>query len=163
MTTTNRGLPRSAPLNLAALVPALPAVVLPNGVERQLHPLSAQAYEMYRQLSSMTTQFQAGESVNEDDYMDLIDAILARVLPDATPDDLASFGVRVELKMAPILAAAGRVDEVVRAMQALETSAAGNEAALLPEWNPDTTSAAPSPDIATPSDKTGSTSGSVPT
>lgn len=143
MTTSRPGSLRPAPLNLAALVPTLPSVILPNQKEVQLHALTAEGYELYRQMRGLTQQVQNGEDVDEDAYMGVIDRLLALVLPDATPDDLASFGVRFELKMAPILAAAGRVDEVIATLNAAEKASEGNGVAQ-PDSSPDTISAAPS-------------------
>jgi hypothetical protein len=127
-------------LNLAALVPTLPSVIIPNGKELQLRPLTAEGYELYRQMRQLTAQVQNGGEVDEDAYVNVIDRLLGVVLPDATDDDLASFGVRYELKMAPILAAAGRVDEVVSALASAAPE--GNEVAQ-PDSLPDTISAAP--------------------
>lgn len=161
MTDINRGRPRPAPLNLAALAPALPSVILPNGREIAVRPMTARAYELYREMSGYTAAFQKGEDVDETLYLDLVDECLALVMPDATPDDLASLGVRVEFKMAPILMAAGRVDEVMRAMAAQEETVGNGE--TLRDSRRDTILAASSPDTPKPLGKTGRASGRRPT
>jgi len=161
MTDINRGRPRPAPLNLAALAPALPSVILPNGREIAVRPMTARAYELYREMSGYTAAFQKGEDVDETLYLDLVDECLALVMPDATPDDLASLGVRVEFKMAPILMAAGRVDEVMRAMAAQEETVGNGE--TLRDSRRDTILAASSPDTPKPLGKTGRESGRRPT
>lgn len=161
MTDINRGRPRPAPLNLAALAPALPSVILPNGREIAVRPMTARAYELYREMSGYTAAFQKGEDVDETLYLDLVDECLALVMPDATPDDLASLGVRVEFKMAPILMAAGRVDEVMRAMAEQEETVGNGE--TLRDSRRDTILAASSPDTPKPLGKTGRASGRRPT
>jgi hypothetical protein len=161
MTEINRGRPRPAPLNLAALAPALPPVILPNGREVAVRPMTARAYELYRELTGYTAAFQRGEDVDEGAYLDLVDECLALVLPDATPDDLASLGVRIEFKMAPILMAAGRVDEVMRAMAAQDAGTEGN-GETLPGLPHDTTSAASSLGTPKRSGRTGRASGRRP-
>lgn len=158
MTTPRPGSLRPAPLNLAALVPTLPTVILPNGKEVQLKALTAEGYELYRQMRILTQQVQHGEAVDEEAYIATIDRLLAAVLPDADADDLASFGVRYELKMAPILAAAGRVDEVLTALSSAAGEAEGNGGAQLGS-TPVTTSAAPSRGTRKRSGKIGRPSG----
>lgn len=145
---------RPKSLNLASLVPPLPPVTLPNGKEVQIAHLSAKGYEMYREMQTMILDLQAGRDINEDAYITLIDNLLAIVLPDASPDDLASIGARVELKMAPILAAAGRVDEVLEALESAAGALKGNAEAL-PDSQLSMISVAPSPDTAVPLVKIG--------
>lgn len=157
MTTPRPGSLRPTPLNLAALVPTLPPVILPNGKEVQLKALTAEGYELYRQMRLMTQQVQHGEAVDEEAYIATIDRLLAAVLPDADADDLASFGVRYELKMAPILAAAGRVDEVLTALSSAGNTEGNGEA--LQGSMPVTTSAAPSRGTRKRSGKIGRPSG----
>jgi hypothetical protein len=123
--------------------------------------MTARAYELYREMSGYTAAFQKGEDVDETLYLDLVDECLALVMPDATPDDLASLGVRVEFKMAPILMAAGRVDEVMRAMAAQEETVGNGE--TLRDSRRDTILAASSPDTPKPLGKTGRESGRRPT
>jgi hypothetical protein len=141
-------------LNLTTLMPALPPVKLPNGSVHQIVPLTAESYEMFKTLRSFQKAVEAGEDVDEDVYLDMVDAVLAKVLPTATPDDLASFGFRVEVKLAPILAAAGRIDDVLVALSEVQRASEGNGEALAGSILP-TTPAAPSPDTAAPLDKTG--------
>lgn len=145
---------RPKSLNLASLVPPLPPVTLPNGKEVQIVHLSAKGYEMYREMQTMILDLQAGFEIDETHHINLIDNLLALVLPDATPDDLASLGARVELKMAPILVAAGRVDEVLEALEANSGGSQGNGEAL--SGSPlSTISVAPSPDTVVPLAKIG--------
>lgn len=153
MTTTRPTGQRSKALNLASLVPPLPLVTLPNGKEVQLRHLSAKGYELYREMQSLITDVQQERPVDEQLFTVVIDELLALVLPDATPDDLASLGDRYELKMAPILAAAGRVDEVLASFSAKEEAEGNGDA--LSDLNQSTTSVAPSSDTAKPLDKTG--------
>jgi hypothetical protein len=141
-------------LNLANLMPALPPVKLPNGTVHQIVPLSAHMYEQFKEIRAMQKAIEAGEDIDDAIYVDAVDVLLQAVLPTATPDDLASFGFRVEIKLAPILAAAGRVDDVLYALEAATAGNGGNVEALL-ESIQSTTPAAPSPDTAAPSDRIG--------
>lgn len=104
-------------------------------------------------MQSLITDVQQERPVDEQLFTVVIDELLALVLPDATPDDLASLGDRYELKMAPILAAAGRVDEVLASFSAKEEAEGNGDA--LSDLNQSTTSVAPSSDTAKPLDKTG--------
>lgn len=145
---------RRAPLNLAALVPELPAVILPNGKEVQMVPFTAEAYEKFRLVQQLTRELMQGETIDEEEYFDLIDSVVKAVLPSATPDDIASLGARVELKMSVITAASGKVDEVLQALDDVRPKSEGNEEAL-PRSTQSTTSAALSLDTPEPLDKTG--------
>lgn len=111
---------RRAPLNLAELVPALPPVILPNRKEVEMSPLTARGYELFLAV-------QRGIRGEEDmgmEFVAKVDELLAIVLPTATKDDLASFGVRHDLKLGVILAAAGAVDD---ALEAIKNETAGSE------------------------------------
>lgn len=123
MTGTRRG-----PLRLADLVPALPMVELLNGKEIQLAPLTARGYELF--LSIQETMRGAEMGLDTDDALDMvkkIDEVLGSVLPTATPDDLASFGVRTDMKLSVIMSAAGAVDEVLASLgQETNTESSGN-------------------------------------
>lgn len=145
---------RRAPLNLAALVPELPAVILPNGKEVQMVPFTAEAYEKFRFVQQLTRELIAGDEVDEEEYYDLIDMVVKAVLPSATPDDLASLGARVELKMSIITAASGKVDEVLKALDDARPKSEGNGEALPPSTQ-STISAASSLDTPELLDKTG--------
>lgn len=145
---------RRAPLNLAALVPELPAVILPNGKEVQMVPFTAEAYEKFRLVQNMTRALMDGENISEMDYYDLLDELVKLVLPAATPDDLASLGARMELKMSIVTAASGKVDEVLEALSAATGKPEGNGEALPPSIQ-SMTSAAPSPATRKHLDKTG--------
>lgn len=145
---------RRAPLNLAALVPELPAVILPNGKEVQMVPFTAEAYEKFRFIQQMTKLIMDGEAVDEEEYYDLLDSVVQLVLPSASADDLASLGARMELKMSIVTAASGKVDEVLKALNDVTQKSEGNEEALLASIQP-TMSAAPSPDTPELLDKTG--------
>jgi hypothetical protein len=111
---------RRAPLNLAELVPALPAVTLPNGIEVQMAPLTARGYELFLAIQ----RAMGGEGDIDFAFVEKLDEVLAIVLPTATPDDLASLGVRHDLKLAVILSAAGAVDS---ALDAIKNETAGSE------------------------------------
>jgi hypothetical protein len=154
MTTQRPGSPRRGgkELNLALLMPALPPVILPSGTTHQIMPLTARGYEMFKTLREMQRQYEQTNVLDEAVYLQVIDDLLALVLPTATPDDLASLGFRVEVKLAPILAAAGRVDDVLLALEESE-SAPNGEALSVPLQS--TESAAPSPTTHAPLDKTG--------
>lgn len=123
---------RRGPLNLAELVPELPEVVLPSKNVVQVVPFTAASYEKYRLLQKMTVAgMQQTASFDEDKYLDLLNEVLCLVIPSATPDDLASFGDRVELKLSVLAIAAGRVDEVVQALEAATGRSEGKDEAPL--------------------------------
>jgi hypothetical protein len=134
MTRTGRGSARSGKINLALMVPALPVVGLPNGKEVQLVALTAEGYELYREIQAIIREEQdaieAGEEPATDvaGFHDMLDRCLAIVLPTATRDDLASLGVRVQVKLAPLMAAAGQVDTVLEALAALDPEGNGRTA-----------------------------------
>jgi hypothetical protein len=123
MTGTRRG-----PLKLADLVPALPMVELLNGKEIQLVPLTARGYELFLSIQEAMRGVEMG--LDTDDAVDMvkkIDEVLGIVLPTATPDDLASFGVRTDIKLGVIMSAAGAVDEVLSSLRAeTNTDSSGN-------------------------------------
>ena len=129
----------TAPLNLAALVKPLPPVILPDGSE---HPMlfSAAAAEAYKHVRQYVDALRRGEPFNELDAEDAIDTCLQLVVPSATPDHLASFGARTELKLAVLAAAAGRLDSVMAALYPDAGNAPAGSAAL--PTDPATTSAA---------------------
>lgn len=137
MTTTHR--PKTAPLNLAALVAPLPPIVLPNGTEHQC-VFTAHAATQYKEIRRMLAALHANEAIDEIEAENLIDECVQLVLPTASADDLASLGMRVELKLTILAAASGRVDEV---MHALHAASAGNapEAEAAPRSSLDMTSA----------------------
>jgi hypothetical protein len=138
MATTTPRQP-TAPLNLAALVAPLPPVILPNGTSHQMM-FTAQAAELYKQIRHHVAAHLRGEAIDDLEAEAAIDACLAHVLPSATPDDLASLGVRVEWKVTILAAASGRVDEVLHALAAATAgNASGGEAT--PDSPPVTTSA----------------------
>lgn len=116
MTTMSR---RLAPLNLAAMIPALPEVILPNGKTVQLAPLTAESYKKFVQIQNeMRDAMEDGAStVDEGIFSSTVDDIFAAVLPGATPDDLASVGVRLEIKLSVIFAAAGAVDATLQRLE----------------------------------------------
>jgi hypothetical protein len=134
-----------APLNLAALVAPLPEVILPNGRTVPMAHLSADGFERFRGIQQMMRAADAGEPVDDAHADAEIDACLALALPTATRDDLASFGLRVELKLAVLAAAAGRVDTVLHAVAQAQAAIAGNGAGTTPtrprRSSPNTTSA----------------------
>jgi hypothetical protein len=139
-------------MNLASLLPALPPVIIPNGTTHQIMPLTARGYELFKEVRQYQAAANNGELVDDSAYLDIVDELLALVLPTATPDDLASFGFRIEIKLGPILAAAGRVDDVLNAIA--EAEADPNREAL-PDPSPAMGSVAPSPDTPRPLGATG--------
>ena len=114
---------RRVPLNLAELVPELPPVILPNKKEVSMSPLTARGYELFLAVQ----RAMRGEEDIGMAFVEKVDELLAIVLPTATPDDLASFGVRHDLKLGVILAAAGAVDEALGAIKNETASSEGNE------------------------------------
>jgi len=139
-------------MNLASLMPALPPVIIPNGSTHQMVPLTARGYELFKELRQYQDASNNGERVDELAYLDVVDELLALVLPTASPDDLASFGFRMELKLGPILAAAGRVDDVLNAIAEAEADPNGE---ALPDLSPVMGSVAPSLDTPPPLGATG--------
>lgn len=137
MTTTHR--PKTAPLNLAALVAPLPPVVLPDGSEHQL-VYTAKVAERYKPIRHLIAAVMRGEEIDELSAEDDIDECIALTIPTASPDQLASLGARVGVKLSILAAASGRVDEV---MHVLHAASAGNapEAEAAPRSSLDTTSA----------------------
>lgn len=119
---TTPSAPATTPLNLAALVKPLPPVILPDGSE---HPLvyTAHAAEAYKRVRVFVDLLRRGEEIPQLEASDAIDECLTLVLPSATPDHLASFGERTELKLAVIAAAAGRVDAVLQTLYAAQGNA----------------------------------------
>lgn len=113
---------RRAPLNLAELVPPLPQVTLPNGKEYQIAPLTARGYELFLAVQ----RAMHGEEDIGFEFVAKVDELLAIVIPAATPDDLASFGVRHDLKLAVIMTASGAVDNVLEAIKDETVSSEGN-------------------------------------
>ncbi len=140
---------KPAPLNLAALVAPLPNVVLPNGVEVAMKPLSADGYERFRRVQQALRDVQQGEPIDEGQTEADIDACLSLVLPTATAEDLASFGLRIELKLAVLTAASGRVDVVLREIEKVQASVAAETGrgkagrATRPPRSPRSTTSAP--------------------
>ena len=115
-----------SPLNLAALVPSLPPVKFPTGHVVPMVPFTARAYELWRGIMrDINAASDDSASVNEDDFSSRVDELVALVVPEATPDDLASLGARLEPKLAVVSAAAGAADEVVAAL--LEAEPKGEE------------------------------------
>lgn len=113
---------RRAPLNLAELVPALPPVILPNHKEVKMSPLTARGYELFLSVQRALR----GEEGMDESFVEMVDELLAIVLPTASRDDLASFGVRHDLKLGVILAAAGAVDDALTAMKQETAGSEGN-------------------------------------
>lgn len=110
------------PINLAKLVAPLPELILPNGATVAMRPLSADGFERFRRVQQALRDAMAGRDIDDTEIEADIDACLALVLPDATREDLASFGLRTELKLTVLTAAAGRVDAVLHAVaQAVDT------------------------------------------
>jgi hypothetical protein len=107
-------------MNLQQMVPRLPKVRLVSGREVQLMHFTAEGYEMWTELRALVADSESGIEVDTIHVEELTDQLLRKVLPDATPDDLAAFGSRLEAKMAPIMAAAGQVDAVMAALEALD-------------------------------------------
>ena len=138
MTTLTRK--TTAPLNLAAMVGALPAIILPNG-SAHAPVFTAHAKTQYMAILHLIESLKRGETIDELETSELIDACLASVLPSATPDDLASLGMRTEHKLTVLAAAAGRLDEVLLALEAASGKAAAVDGS--PASTPDTNSATP--------------------
>lgn len=141
-------------MNLAAMVPTLPMVRLLNGHEVQLMPFTAEGYELWSELRALVVDSENGEEVDSLYVEALADRLLQMVLPDATKDELAAFGSRLEAKMAPILGAAGQIDTVMAALDALDE---GNAQADLSTSlsGPHMNSERPSPSTRNGSGKTG--------
>lgn len=139
MTTKATTLP-TAPLNLAALVAPLPPVILPNGAEHKLVYTAAVA-EVYKRIRRMQAEAERGDPVDDELAEDLIDQCIALAMPSASPDDLASLGVRIEVKLTILAAAAGAVDEVMHALEAMNQSGKATADEGAPLSPPSTTSA----------------------
>ncbi|MES2524035.1 MAG: hypothetical protein V4617_15115 [Gemmatimonadota bacterium] len=134
MATTTPSRKSTAPLNLAALVAPLPPVILPNESEHAL-VFTAHAAQLFRTIRHLIDAVNRGETINDLDAEDTVDECLVHVLPTATPDDLASLGTRLELKLSILTAASGQVDAVMHALE--EAAAAGKAKAV--ESTPDST------------------------
>lgn len=119
---------RPAPLNIAAMIPALPEVICPNGAAVQLAPLTADAYQKFLQIQSdMRDGLDDGaDSVDETAFVAMVDDVLRAVLPGASGDAVASFGARLDAKLTVIFTAAGAVDDTLRRL---------SDAAPVPEGN----------------------------
>jgi hypothetical protein len=110
----------------------MPDIILPNGRTVLCGHMTAQSYEQFRTIQQMWKDSTDGMEIDHEKFLDLVDAVLKSVLPLATPDDLASFGARIDMKMAVITAAAGGADDVVAALEAQSKPVTeGNEEALL--------------------------------
>lgn len=145
---------RRAALNLAAIVPDLPDVVLPNGKTTRMVSFTAHSYEQYRYIQLLTRRQMEGEEIDNEEYMDCVDDVLQAVLPDATRDDLAAFGARLDLKLMVLMAAAGSVEETINAINELQRTVSEGKANTLPPSILSTISAASSSDTPVPLDKT---------
>lgn len=146
---------RRAAINLAAIVPDMPDVVMPNGKTTRMAPFTAQAYEQYRYVQLLTRRQMEGEEIDNDEYQDCVDDILRAVLPEATRDDLAAFGMRLDLKLMVLMAAAGNVEDTLRAIEEFQRSTtAEGKVSTLPPSILSTMSAASSSVTPEPSDKT---------
>lgn len=120
VTEAGRGSLKPKTLNLALLVPQLPMVRFPSGVEHQLMPLTAESYELWLEVQQLVRSSEENEPIDVSYFHALLDLLLAKVLPTASKDDLASLGTRTEVKLAPCMAAAGQIDSVMAALDALE-------------------------------------------
>jgi hypothetical protein len=113
-------------INLADMLAPLPPVRFPTGAECAVRPFTAEAYELYRALRGRMEKAVQGEGINEDEMQEMLSRLLALVVPDATPDDLASLGERFDAKLVPVMLAAGRVEEVMAAMHDVNAVPEGN-------------------------------------
>jgi hypothetical protein len=146
--------PRRAAINLAAIVPDLPDVVMPNGVTTRMVPFTAQAYEQYRYIQLLTRRQMEGDEIDNEEYLDCVDDVLRVVLPDATSDDLGAFGTRLDIKLMVLMAAAGSVEETLNYINEFQRTITEGKANTLPPSILSTMSAASSSDTAVPLDKT---------
>lgn len=140
MKETRGGSLNPAKVSLVRLAGALPVFEFPNKSEHQLERFDAEAYGLWIEIQELVEDEKKRIPVDGNHFRDTLDALLRKVFPTATPNDLASFGANVELKMAPILAAAGQVDHVVALLQGIDE---GNESTgqSTPHSGPSTTSA----------------------
>jgi hypothetical protein len=145
---------RRAAINLAAIVPDLPDVVMPNGKTTRMVPFTAQAYEQYRYVQLLTRRQMEGEEIDNDEYQDCVDDILRVVLPDASRDDLAAFGTRLDLKLMVLMAASGSVEETLKSIEEFQKGIAEGKVNTLPPSILSTMSVASSSDTPEVLDKT---------
>lgn len=134
MTSTRRGT-----LNLAIMMQPLPPAKLPNGKEIPMVHFTAEAYDLWNEVQDAISDEQAGRPVDVPAFRGNLDRLLALCLPEATPDDLATFGARTEAKLAVAMACAGKLDQVIASLQELEGNATAGQST--PHSDPGTTSA----------------------
>jgi hypothetical protein len=104
-------------INLAAMLAPLPPVRFPTGAECQVRPFTAEAYELFRLLrDKMQGLVNGTDEADDAELQALADRLLRLVVPEATPDDVASLGDRFDAKLVPIMVASGRVEDVLSAL-----------------------------------------------